>query len=294
MPTLEEVLKYADERVELQIYRKASLLPLEQKEEIRQSARIRIWRIYDKIDPEKGWKAYVQQHARGAVLDYIRWGNGFEESEIEKDFETRAKKKSENDAKAAAIIEDDVEVGETPTDAPVDEIEPPTEQSPWRLKHRVTALRSTNAGNVESSSVLTDVESIVSVLGVREESADPYAEKINWDLVARMASQDQDIHILAKFLIGFTHEEISEMWGVSRERITQRIDELFWRLNAPEHRGSRWLAQTIYAFGLCDIFGRPRKDLGFGHEYDPIDLFSTDVEYLESIIPQLTMEFVYN
>lgn len=231
----------------MQIAKIASSIPEEQKDEIKQDARLRVWKAYDRIDPEKGWKSFVQRHCQGAVLDYLRWGKGFTESHL---------------------------------------AEPEEELKPWRLKQRLNFI------NDEGQKATVD--EMLAFLGHYEEQDDPMDESPNWDLIARMASQDQDIHLVAKLMIGFTHEEVSEMWKVSRERITQKLAEFCYKLDAPEYTGSRWIAQTIFAFGLCAKFHQPVIDLGFGWEYDKVDLFATNLDYLDSIDPQQTFEFTYN
>ena len=250
-PDFDTVLKYLDKQVDMQISKMASSVPDEQKDEMRQEARLRVWNAYEKLDPEKGWKSFVQLHCRGAVLDYLRWGKGHEESHLaEKNFD-------ENNQ----------------------------DPKPWRLKHRI-GFKGEDGNSVS-------IEDVLSVFDIADDT-DPLAERPNWDLIARMASQDQDIHMVAKLMLGFTHDEVSKMWGVSRERITQKLAEFCERLDSAENMGSRWTAQTIFAFGLCAKFHQPRIDLGFGWEYDKIDLFSQDVGYLDSINPQLTFEFVFN
>lgn len=251
-PKFEDVLKYVDKQIDIQISKIASSIPDEQKDEIRQDARIRAWKAYERIEADKGWKSFIQFHCKGSVLDYLRWGKGFAESTLaEKNFD------AENE-----------------------------DPKPWRLRQRLNF----KVEDGETSSL----EEMLSFFGKHIESPDPLEEKPNWDLIARMASQDQDIHMVAKLMIGFTHEQVAEIWKVSRERITQKLAEFCERLNAPEHMGSRWTAQTIYAFGLCAKFHQPVLDLGFGWEYDKIDLFATNLDYLDSINPQLTFEFVFN
>lgn len=254
LPTFEEVYKYASKQLDVQINKIASTLPAEQKDEVRQEASIRVWQAYQKIEPDKGWRSFIQLHVRGAILDYIRWGKGFEESEL-------VKKAVDPDEEAEPI-------------------------KPWRLRRRVS--QTTEPDNERT------FDDFLGILGLSCVMDDPFAERPNWDLISRMSSQDQDIHLVAKLMIGFTHEEVAKMWRVSRERITQRLAEFCDRLDSAEYLGSRWTAQTIFAFGLCTKFHQKRQDLGFGWEYDPINLYSEDLDYLDQINPQLTFEFIYN
>lgn len=78
-PTLDEVLAYAEPQIKNWISKEAKNLPFEQIEEILQEGFLRIIKAYEGLDPEKGWKAFVYNHARGAVLDYLKGGHGFTE-----------------------------------------------------------------------------------------------------------------------------------------------------------------------------------------------------------------------
>lgn len=78
-PTKEEVVKYAKPIVYKFIGELACDLPPEQKEEIEQEAYLRLMSGYQNIDPTLGWKSFVYNHCRGAVLDYLKFGKGFAE-----------------------------------------------------------------------------------------------------------------------------------------------------------------------------------------------------------------------
>lgn len=78
-PTLDEVLAYAEPNIKNWISKEAKDLPFEQIEEVLQEGFVRIIKAYPTLDPEKGWKAFVYKHARGAVLDYLKAGHGFTE-----------------------------------------------------------------------------------------------------------------------------------------------------------------------------------------------------------------------
>ena len=250
-PSIEEVLEYAKKQISIYIGKIASSLPHEQREEISQTALLRVFEAYERIDASKGWKSFVQRHCSGAILDYIRWGVGFEEVTL--------KKPSDDDA---------------------------PEKKPWRLKNRVIIDNKTDNSDSEIS-----LDSTLGFLGVHNSQPDVADYRPNWDLIARMASQDVDVHLVAKLLLGFTQTELSSMFKVSRERLTQRLQEFCARLDSPEFLGSRWVAQTIFAFGLCSKFHQPEVDLGFGWEYDPVDLWATDINYIENLNPQMSFDF---
>jgi DNA-directed RNA polymerase specialized sigma24 family protein len=79
-PSKEEVLKYAQGNIRKFIGQYAADLPPEIHEEIVQSANLRILTAYSRIKADKGWRSFVHNHCRGAVLDFIKFGKGFEES----------------------------------------------------------------------------------------------------------------------------------------------------------------------------------------------------------------------
>ena len=247
-PSIEEVLKYATKQIGIYIGKIASTLPHEQRDEASQNALLRVLEAYKRIDASKGWKSFVQRHCSGAILDYIRWGTGFEEVTLRK-----------------------------PTDD--DNIH----KKPWRLKTRLQIVQE-HEGEIS-------LDSTLGFVGIFETQPDIEDYKPNWALIARMASQDVDIHLVAKLMLGFTQTELSSMFKVSRERLTQRLQEFCNRLDDPMYLGSRWVAQTIFAFGLCSKFHQPEIDLGFGWEHDPVDLWATDINYIERLDPQMSFDF---
>lgn len=84
-PPFEEVLAYAKKQVKYYIAHKASHLPREQQEEIMQDAYQRIWQAYANLDPDQGWKSFIQLHSQGAVLDYLKSGLNDTESEVDQE-----------------------------------------------------------------------------------------------------------------------------------------------------------------------------------------------------------------
>lgn len=61
------------------VRKKALEVPLEHKEEMQQEAFERILKSYERLDAAKGWKSFVFNHCRGAVMDYQKFGKGFSE-----------------------------------------------------------------------------------------------------------------------------------------------------------------------------------------------------------------------
>lgn len=110
-PEFKTVYDYATKSVEHYIRKYASHLPLEQKQEIAQDAALRAWESYQNLDASKGWKSYIQLHCRGAVLDYLKGGNGNIEdglvSDPDKDgLKTRVEVRSEKEEGGILSVEE--------------------------------------------------------------------------------------------------------------------------------------------------------------------------------------------
>lgn len=54
--------------------------PVEHQEEMKQEAYVRILNSYEKLDVTRGWKSFVFNHCRGAIMDYQKFGIGFAEN----------------------------------------------------------------------------------------------------------------------------------------------------------------------------------------------------------------------
>lgn len=76
----ETVIRYAQPIVYKFILKYAPDIPHEHKEEIEQTAYMRLLESFDSIDPSLGWKSFTYNHCRGAVLDYLKFGVGFAEN----------------------------------------------------------------------------------------------------------------------------------------------------------------------------------------------------------------------
>jgi RNA polymerase sigma factor (sigma-70 family) len=232
-PSKDDIVKYAKKTVDYHLHKFAKNLPEEQKDEVRQEAMIRVLVAYENLDTEKSWKTYVQQHCKGAVLDYLRAGNGFEET--------------------GWIASDKSSV------------EPTTGM---RLTRRIEIV----SGDDDSDAL--NAEDIAGLFGMFDE-IEPNEFKPNFDLLFRMSGVDQEIHLITKLLLGFNQTELAEQYekGITRERLSQKVDEFFKKLDAPEFIGNRWIEQTIFALGLCEYYTMPNKDNGQGWEFHRFDLF---------------------
>ena len=123
-----------------------------------------------------------------------------------------------------------------------------------------------------------DIDQVLGQLGIFSDT-EPKALNINWDLVARMAAYDKEIHATAKWIRGFQIDEIATIFGVSRSKITQLIASFVFRFDDPECAVDKWFLQTCYAFGLCGHLGLPtidqsRRGEPVGWSLPPVDLDS--------------------
>ena len=239
-PTLEEVLKYAKPIIFQFIHKFAADSPDEHKEEIEQCAYVRIIEAYDRLDVEKGWKSFIYTHAGGAVQDYKKFGKGFHEQRWS-----------------------------------IAKTEKPNGRHSSKIRDRVTPTQTVE----DEEDELLDIDFILGGFGVFSEQTST-SKNIKWDLVARMASVDDVIHIFAKYLLGFKIEEISRFFGMSRSRTTQLIAAFVRRFDDPDIAEDTWFMQTIFAFGLCSKLGLKEVDqsktMGFpyGWNLKPVDLYS--------------------
>lgn len=140
------------------------------------------------------------------------------------------------------------------------------------LKHRVNLLSDDGASYLSTDEVL-------GLNGVFTDSCEHRPSlNIRWDLVSRMASFDDDLHIVAKVLVGFTQDEIADQYRlaphahISRERVSQRFYEFFDRLDNGYGRFDAWLNQCIYALGLSEYYHEADKDHGVGWSLRSINL----------------------
>lgn len=233
-PSFEEVHAYASQSVNYFLRSIAKQLPHDQKEEIFQNAMLRVWQAYQNLDPDKGWKSFVQLHCKGAVQDYIKLGHG--------------------------AIEDGVP-SEDPTDG---------------LRTRVEIVSESAEGSVLS------VEDTVAHFGVAN-AFDVNAGEIRpkWPLINRMIVKDEGLHIIAKVIYGWTQEEIADQYSkafktknqdISRERVSQRIQEFIEKLDSVIHYKDPWVNQCIFALGLCERYHMQEHDNGLGWDLDQFDV----------------------
>lgn len=234
-PSFDEVYAYAMDSVGYNIRKIASHLPNDQKEEIQQEAAIRVWKAYQILDVNQGWKSFIQWHTKGAVQDYLKLGHG----NIEDGFVS-------NEAMDG-------------------------------LKYRVSN------SVFEDDSDMDCVDQTLALNGVHSESQMVEEKfKPKWELLSRMAADDDDLHIVCKMLLGYSQRQISEQYikakkgSISRERVSQRIYEFFDKLDSCENFNDKWSAQCIYALGLSDYYKEKDIDNGLGWNLKAFNLCSED------------------
>ncbi len=96
---------------------------------------------------------------------------------------------------------------------PKDKEGKPNEQP--RLTQRIQ-----NFDHKENRSV--DLDQALGLNNVFDEM-DPDTIKIKWELLARMASVDENLHAFAKLLLGHTIEDMAPVFGLCRTRVSQMI-----------------------------------------------------------------------
>lgn len=115
--------------------------------------------------------------------------------------------------------------------------------------------------------------------GIFYNSAQEKKLKVNWDLVSRMASKDDRILLVARFILGYTISDIAQNSQISRESINVKLKEFCEKLDDPFEVSNKWINQTIFAFGLCLHFNMVAKDNGEGWDLEPIDIFAKTMEF---------------
>jgi len=104
---------------------------------------------------------------------------------------------------------------------------------------------------------------------------------IRWNIVAKMASTDEKIHVFAKWLRGFNLDEMGTIFNLSKSRIAQIISDFIKMLDDVDMQcASPWVRQTIYAFGLSLHYGIEDIDqsriygIPIGQDLEAVDLDS--------------------
>lgn len=232
-PSMTEVYAYARPLVFKWIHHYAGDAPDEHKEEMEQQAYLRLVKRYPELDPEQGWKSFVYNHTRGAVLDYLRLGKGFKE-----------------DKWSLTSVPD-------PARTP-------------KLTQRVLP-------RFDHEDQTNDVDQTLGTNGVFAllEHDQVY---MRWELLAKMASKDENLKAFLKLLLGYSIEEMAPHFNKCRTRVSQMIQEFVDRFDDPARAEEEWFKQTVFALGICRRLGMEEVDQSIvtgrkvGHALVPVDL----------------------
>lgn len=162
------------------------------------------------------------------------------------------------------------------------------EDDSWSIQKPEEA-GAVHAGKMQTRVSLNDSDgddvSIEQVLGQNGAFSmfDPQKVSINWELVARLASQDEFLHAFAKFLRGVTLEEMAPVFGVKVARAGQLVQAFVARFDDPEHADCPWFKQTCFALGISEHLGMGLADqsgvrigglefASLGWNLNPVDL----------------------
>lgn len=104
--------------------------------------------------------------------------------------------------------------------------------------------------------------------------------KIDWELVARMASQDESLRAFAMSLRGVTLEQMGPVFGVKVARAGQLVQAFIDRFDDPEYSDCRWFKQCCFALGISERLGMAHVDQSLVHGYSiGWNLPSVDLDY---------------
>jgi len=127
-------------------------------------------------------------------------------------------------------------------------------------------------------------------IGLFYNSFDDLKLDIKWDLVARLASKDDRVLLVARFILGHTLSDISRDSNFSRERINQKFKEFCELIDDPFEIDNKWVNQIIYAFGLSEHFDMKAEDNGEGWDLEPVNIFKTQVNLEKNVYtPQMEL-----
>lgn len=238
-PTINEVIAYSKPLIMKFINQYASSLPREHKEEIEQTAYLRIIKAYEGLKADGGWKSFVYNHSRGAVLDYLKFGVGFQEDKW--------------------TIAKDEEHGS---------------RNVHKIRERIHLSFDDNDFTIDQ---VLGQEGIYNELNLDE-------VRIRWDLVARLARVDDQLHAFALWIRGYHIEQIGPVFHLSRARIGQLIESFIARFKNPTPN-DYWFRQICYALGICEMLDIKDVDQSANYEcklgwnYEPVDLDSLKPKY---------------
>lgn len=242
-PSIETVLKYAEGPIGYWIGRFGRNHPDEHQEEMRQEAIERLLNCYKGID-----QYCIEWRGRNPDSDKDAPWRAFVQRHCKGAIQDYIREGRGFKERAERLQEDD------------------EGDDPGGIRHRVD-IQNENGETL-------DAEEVAGIFGRWETDFDKL--RPDWDLVARLSSKFEDVHLIAMVWQGYTQEELSAQFGVTRERLSQRIKALLNSLKRPGARRSRKLVQIANAFNLTEHTGLPKVDNGLGRDWDPVDLRRPD------------------
>lgn len=267
-PEFKEVCEYAKKSIDFIVGKKASHLPFEFKEEIKQDALMRAWTSYESLDPDKGWRSFIQLHCRGALKDYLKYGHGDIESEL-----TANESRKKPEFIDVVHIYTSIRNGERIRDVMI-------RQEKKRHSEIIQAKRLEIQDDDGTDLSVENVLGIVGHFDIQNMKVEHF--KPNWDLLGRLIVKDEDLHIVCKVLIGVSQEEIAEQLitdkrkTASRERVSQRFHEFFERLDSVANLTDQWTDQMIFALGLSKNYFMDEEDNGLGWDLEEFNIYDPD------------------
>lgn len=102
--------------------------------------------------------------------------------------------------------------------------------------------------------------------------------EINWPLLARLCSRDKNLYVFVRHkILGQTLAELANEFGVSRERVGQRVRRFIERIKRAHSNSDIWMLQTIYALGISELMGLPDCDHNVGWDLEPVSMVYNQV-----------------
>lgn len=151
------------------------------------------------------------------------------------------------------------------------------EESKWAHKSKKQnnpiGLRFREEGAADENGEPISLDDLIAKQSQTENSEDDDCDvKIKWDLLARLCKHDHDLHLFVRYhLMGNTMVELTTHFGLTRERIGQRIEKFVESLDSPDLVGNPWTNQILFALGICSQMGMPDIDQNVGWHFEPVD-----------------------
>jgi DNA-directed RNA polymerase specialized sigma24 family protein len=199
----------------------ARFLPKEQREEAKQEMYLRILEYLPDFSRRKNWKGMIYTHCRGAILDYIKRGSGFQEH-----------KKSSEKAKA--------------------------NKSPKIMKSRITVNPSNENGTL-GDAVDRSLYNAGEFINPEKFLINDFPN-IDWLTLYKLASVNRNVFIITLWLKGNSITEIGKLVGLTEQRIDSIRLTTFRDLKLPRARHEPYWRTLIHALGLDDVLDYSGSD----------------------------------